>query len=189
MIGEHPLASDSVKLVLIYGPPAAGKLTVAEELAKLTGYKLFHNHLTVNPVHALFEFGSPDFVRVLIQIRRELIREAARAGIDLIFTVNAARGLEPGQSVTDSIEMVEGIVREHGGEVLFVHLEPSREALESRLADESRVTHGKLIDVEKLREQLLGWDSRPLRDSDLSIDNSHVSAADAALMIRDHYSL
>lgn len=47
-----------MKVVLLYGPPAAGKLTVAEELEKLTGFKLFHNHLTVNPVHALSEFGS-----------------------------------------------------------------------------------------------------------------------------------
>jgi hypothetical protein len=32
-------------LVFIYGPPpAAGKLTVAETLAKRTGHKVFHNH-------------------------------------------------------------------------------------------------------------------------------------------------
>jgi replication-associated recombination protein RarA len=31
-------------LVFIYGPPAAGKLTVAEALAMRTGHKVFHNH-------------------------------------------------------------------------------------------------------------------------------------------------
>jgi hypothetical protein len=72
---------------------------------------------------------------------------------------------------------------------VFVHLEPTREVLEARLGDESRIAHGKLLDVAKLREQMLGWDSRPLRDSDLSIDNSHVSPADAARTIRDHYNL
>jgi tRNA uridine 5-carbamoylmethylation protein Kti12 len=36
-----------VKLIFISGMPAVGKLTVAQELAKLTGYRPFHNHLTV----------------------------------------------------------------------------------------------------------------------------------------------
>jgi len=35
-----------MKLVFIYGPPAVGKLTVANALAKVTGFKVFHNHLT-----------------------------------------------------------------------------------------------------------------------------------------------
>lgn len=37
-----------MKLVFIYGMPAAGKLTVAKELAGLSGYKLFHNHQVVD---------------------------------------------------------------------------------------------------------------------------------------------
>jgi tRNA uridine 5-carbamoylmethylation protein Kti12 len=32
-----------MKLIFLYGPPAVGKLTVAQELVTLTGYKLFHN--------------------------------------------------------------------------------------------------------------------------------------------------
>jgi len=42
-----------MKLVFIYGPPASGKLTVARELATLTGYRLFHNHLIVDAVAAV----------------------------------------------------------------------------------------------------------------------------------------
>ena len=34
-----------MKHLFLYGAPAVGKLTVAKELADLTGYKLFHNHL------------------------------------------------------------------------------------------------------------------------------------------------
>jgi adenylate kinase family enzyme len=33
----------SVKLVVIYGAPAVGKLTTARALAALTGFKLLHN--------------------------------------------------------------------------------------------------------------------------------------------------
>jgi hypothetical protein len=75
-----------VRLVYLYGPPAVGKLTVARELAALTGFKLLHNHLTVNLVHALFPFGSPSFMRLVRQFRHEMVAEAAREGVDLIVT-------------------------------------------------------------------------------------------------------
>jgi shikimate kinase len=34
-----------MKFVLIFGPQAVGKMTVGQELAKITGLKLFHNHI------------------------------------------------------------------------------------------------------------------------------------------------
>ena len=36
-----------MKLLFIHGSPAVGKLTVANEIAKLTGFKVFHNHLSL----------------------------------------------------------------------------------------------------------------------------------------------
>jgi shikimate kinase len=39
-----------MKFVLIFGPQAVGKMTVGQELAKITGLKLFHNHMTIERV-------------------------------------------------------------------------------------------------------------------------------------------
>jgi hypothetical protein len=51
-------------LVIIFGPPAVGKMTVGLELQRLTGFGLFHNHMTVDPVIRLFPFDSaPYFAR------------------------------------------------------------------------------------------------------------------------------
>ena len=50
-----------MKLVVIFGPPAVGKMTVGFELAKLTGLKLFHNHLTIELVLNFFDFSTPQF--------------------------------------------------------------------------------------------------------------------------------
>jgi cytidylate kinase len=50
-----------VKLLFIHGPPAAGKLTIAKPVAKTTQWPLFHNHLIVDAVGAVFPFGSPPF--------------------------------------------------------------------------------------------------------------------------------
>ena len=37
-----------MKLVFMYGGPGVGNLTTAQALAALTGFKLFHNHLSFN---------------------------------------------------------------------------------------------------------------------------------------------
>src|ERR1700751_4193719 len=47
-----------MRLLFLYGPAASGKLTIARELATLTGFALFHNHLVVDAVAAAFPFGS-----------------------------------------------------------------------------------------------------------------------------------
>ena len=43
-----------MKLVIIIGSGAVGKMTVGQELMKLTGLRLFHNHMAIEPVLAVF---------------------------------------------------------------------------------------------------------------------------------------
>ena len=52
-------------LVIIFGPPAVGKMAVGMELERLTGFRLFHNHLTVDPVMRLFSIDSPPYLRLI----------------------------------------------------------------------------------------------------------------------------
>ena len=75
-----------MKLVFIYGEAAAGKLTVARVLASLTGLPLFHNHLVVDAVGAVFPFGSESFVRLREQFWMDVFRAAAEEDRSLIFT-------------------------------------------------------------------------------------------------------
>ena len=82
-------------LIFIHGPAASGKLTVARELAKLTGLPLFHNHLVVDAVAALFPFGSAPFVRLREETWLAAFREAAEADHSLIFTFAPERTVRP----------------------------------------------------------------------------------------------
>jgi hypothetical protein len=68
---------EPAQLVFIYGAPAAGKLTVAREIARLTGLPLFHNHLVVNAVASVFPFGSAPYIRLREMMWLEVFREAA----------------------------------------------------------------------------------------------------------------
>ena len=48
-------------LVIIIGPHAVGKMTVGQELEKITGLKLFHNHMSIELARKLFEFSDPEY--------------------------------------------------------------------------------------------------------------------------------
>ncbi len=43
-----------MKLLFIFGAHAAGKMTVGQALSRITPMKLFHNHMTIEPVIELF---------------------------------------------------------------------------------------------------------------------------------------
>jgi tRNA uridine 5-carbamoylmethylation protein Kti12 len=128
-----------MKLVFIYGPPAVGKLTVARELARITGFKLYHNHVSVDFVKSVFEFGSPTFWRLVDKFRREILEEAARQGVDTIFTFVYGKGVDD-EFVRDIVRRVES----HRGKVCFVRLHCDRRELLRRVGASSRKEVGKL---------------------------------------------
>jgi hypothetical protein len=171
-------------LIYIYGPPASGKLTVAERLSDLTGLPLFHNHLTVNAVLPVFAFGSPPFTEAVRAMRRGVFQAAARAGISLIYTNNSAwSGPNPRARFEEAAEAARGIMAGHGGRTVFVRLTAPRPALEERLANESRRAHDKLVDVVRLRELLADFDASPLHPDDLVIDTGQLSPDQSARTI------
>jgi chloramphenicol 3-O-phosphotransferase len=173
-------------LLYIYGPPASGKLTVATALAELTGFSLFHNHLSVDAVSCVLPFGSKPFSEVLLRLRLDVFQTAARAGISLIFTNNSAWGGADGRSQFAAFATeAERKVESEGGQTVFVKLSAPLAVLEERVAHESRRRLGKLVDIGRLRELVTSLDQSALHPDDLEIDTSIVGAEGAALYIQD----
>ena len=82
-------------LVLLIGPAAVGKMTVGTEVARLTGYKLFHNHMTIEPFLEIFDWGTPSFDRLRADVRRRVIEEAIASDLPgLVFSFVWALDLE-----------------------------------------------------------------------------------------------
>ncbi len=76
-----------MNFVVIFGPPAVGKMTVAFELAKRTGLRVFHNHMTVDLVLNYFEFGDEQYRRLVSEFRRRIVEEVAVSSLSgIIFT-------------------------------------------------------------------------------------------------------
>jgi hypothetical protein len=75
-----------VEVIMIYGIPAVGKLTVANELSKITGYKVFHNHLSIDLIHSFVEDKDEFFWKQVRKIRYDCLKIAKTRGVSLIMT-------------------------------------------------------------------------------------------------------
>lgn len=169
-----------MRLIFIYGQPAAGKFTVGRELAQLTGFPLFHNHLVVDAVAAVFPFGSDAFVRLREDFWLAVFREAAAEGRSLIFT------FAPEASVAEDFPArAAQLVADAGGETIFIRLDVAAEAQEMRIDAESRSAFGKLRSLDLLRSLRADFDAamEAMAEPVLAVDTGLVSAAEAAARI------
>jgi predicted kinase len=178
-----------MKLLLLYGPPAVGKLTIAKEIARLTGFKVFHAHLTVDLVASIFPRGVPSYRKLVWDIRYAVFTEAARAHIDgLIFTMVYRRDQEP--FITRCVELIEQV----GGEACFVHVYCHAETLRQRVIREDRKRHGKITSVELLNETLSRWEPQSpfaaaTQRESLSLNTDVLRPVEAAQQVIAHYRL
>jgi cytidylate kinase len=174
-----------MNLIYIYGPPASGKLTVAKELAVLTGYSLFHNHQTRDIVHELYPNTLSDNYSLVHKLRLDIFEYAAKHETNLIFTFVYD---DPEDQLF--IDKAIKAVKDNKGTVYFVETTASNEVLLSRVDNNSRKEHRKLTDKVKL-EKLLSTDpykSLPY-EGVLKIDTGTLSPAGSALAILKHYNL
>lgn len=172
-------------LVFLHGPVGAGKLTIARELAALTGFALFHNHLVVDTLLALFPFGSPAFVRHRERLWLELMPEAIGAGRSLIFTFAPEKTVSNvfPTALSHHISMV-------GGRVRFAAVTCAETEIERRLSEPSRQGTGKLTDLGLYRrlkgEKTFAYPPPP---AEVTVDSTTTPPRAAAALIAAHLSL
>lgn len=176
-----------MRLIFLHGMPGVGKLTVAGDLANLTGFRLFHNHLTVDLVLSLFEFGSQPFVELRERVWLDTFAQACEAKLEgLIFTFAFEKTVRE-EFVPNVVRLVES----HGGEVVFVNLYCDSAELERRLIDPAREKFGKLTSLELFRQlNSNGNFDTPgnIRDR-LTIDTTSITPFEAAKRIATELNL
>lgn len=172
-------------LVYIYGPPGVGKFTTGKELSKITGYKLFHNQLSIEFVMSVFKFGTPSFNKLVLGFRSEMIEEAARSNTPLIFTSLYARGLSD-KIFKDIIRRVE----KNGGRVCLVGLYCDKKELLRRIRSRSRKNFFKIRSPGRLEQLMKRYEFSTVSfRKGLIIDNTRISPKKTAQMIASHYRL
>ncbi|HYH81309.1 MAG TPA: hypothetical protein VEX86_16010 [Longimicrobium sp.] len=142
-----------MQLVFLHGPPAAGKFTIATEVAARTGWGVFHNHLTLDLARPFFPFGSEPFWALVRELRLAALRAAAERGAGtVLYTSCYDHPVDLG-----FYEEIEAILAASGGAVIPVYLQCDVAELERRVTGESRVAMGKVRTVEGLHAQLCRW--------------------------------
>ena len=181
-----------MKLVFLFGSAAVGKMTVGQELMKRTGLRLFHNHMTIEPVLEIFG----DFETKTIQRLRQVIFEdfAASDRVGMIFTFMWAFDMPSDWEYLESVKQIFGLPEE---DIYYVELIAPQEIRLERNATDNRLKHkASKRDVEASNQRLIGDDQRYRCESlpgeitfpnYLRLENAHISAAEAARIIKEHF--
>ncbi len=182
--------------IIVFGPPAVGKMTLGQELSRLTGYPLLHNHMTIDLVTELFDFGTPQFGRLVPTFRQMLVAEAAASDLPgLIFTFVWAFDVDEDRQFLDGLR---DAVAEHGGTTYYAELAAGLDERLVRNRTENRLRHKKKADFDKTEANMLRMQERcrmnsagdfPYPEWHVKVDNTHLSATDAAQRIITAFSL
>lgn len=171
------------ELLLIIGPPAAGKMTVGRAVCARTEFRLFHNHHTIEPLLEIFGFGTPPFVALNGEFRRRVIEEAAAACTRLIFTF--VWNVEDEDDADEVRRLIAPYV-DAGLRVSFVELYADLPTRLERNAGEERI-------AEKKSKRDLAWSDAHVRELDaayvMNTRPDHATPADDVLAVFAHLRL
>ena len=183
-----------MKLVFMIGDAAVGKMTVGQELMKITGLRLFHNHMTIEPVLEIFGSFDGETIR---ELREVIFKNFARSdNYGMIFTYMWAFDMP---SDWDYLAHVREIFEPYGTEFYYVELIAPQEVRRERNRSENRLLNKAskndlaASDARLLRDdaqhRLVSIDGEIPYENYLRIDNTNLSAADAAALIKKTFQL
>lgn len=185
-----------MKFIWIFGPQAVGKMTVGHELEKLTGLKLFHNHMTIDLVSPFFSYSTPTGKRLVKLFREEIFKEVANSDQKgLIFTYLLYYG-DPDEAY---VEKISNMFKEQGAEIYYVELEADLEERVKRNSSAHRLEHKPskrdLVHSEKELRTSMETHRLNSRDGEIKwknyfkINNTNLNAEEVAKIIVKKFML
>lgn len=183
-----------MKFILLFGPQAVGKMTIGQELEKSTGFKLFHNHMTIELLHPFFGF-SKEMFRLSDLIRTEMFKTlAVSEAKGIVFTYVWASNMKEDW---DFVHRVCEIFESAGNEVYFIELEAELETRVQRNKEASRLEQKptKRNVAESERELRASMETLRLnsvegeieRENYIRIDNTDLEPDEVAKLIRERF--
>ena len=181
-------------LIVIIGSGAVGKMTVGQELMKITDFRLFHNHMMIEPVLEIF--GKFDG-SVVSRLRDVVFEEFMKTNYQgMIFTFMWAFDMQDDwdyiKSVTDKFEAT-------GGTVYYVELVADRAVRLERNKSENRLrnkaskrdieaSEGRML-REETKYRIVSNDGEIPFENYIKIDNTNLEPDVVAKMIKERFHL
>jgi len=186
-----------MKFVILFGPLAVGKMTVGQELEKITGLKLFHNHMTIELVLPFFKMYSPSFNKLVKSFRMQIFEEVAKSSLNgIIFTY--VWELDQ-KSDCDFIDSIVKIFEKENSSVYYVELEADIEERLKRNKSSNRLKHKpSKMDIAVSEHELIETDRKFVLNSKINefrgknyfkINNTKNNAKETAKMIKEKFNL
>lgn len=178
-----------MKLVLIVGAGAVGKMTVGQELMKITNLRLFHNHMMIEPVIEIFgRFKTDTILKLRDVIFNDFVNDDNEG---MIHTLMWAFDME------SDWKYVENLAKKFN-EVYCVELIASQEVRLERNKTENRLLNkASKRDIEASNNRMLKEDTHRLVSNEgeipfknyLRINNEHLEACEVAKIIKETFKL
>ena len=186
-----------MKFIIVTGPQAVGKMTVGQELVKITNLKLLHNHMTIEVLTKIFDYSRDSFRKLNEEFRIKIFEEFAKSeeeGIIFTTTWNFDNKEE-----WDRIYKYIQIFKDNNAEIYIVELEANLEERLKRNKMENRL-------LNKPSKRNLEWSEKDLlksvekyrfnskeneikEENYLRIDNTNLNANVVAEMIKNRFKL
>ena len=186
-----------MKLVFIVGDAAVGKMSVGKELANQTGLKLFHNHVTIEPVLEVFGYRNKNAVN---RTRQVFFEEFAKTDLPgLIFTMmmdfdNLKVESEYLDSIVNIFNKYNEIV-----DVYFIELDADQQTrlyrnstpqrLEAKPSKKDVEISNQRLIQDDLEGRFISKDGEVEYSNFLRIVNDNLAIEDQVKLIRDTFNL
>ena len=163
-------------LIIVSGPQAVGKMTVAENLRDKIGYSLMVNHDSIEISDKIFKRGSEAQKELKSLIREDVFNLALKYDIDMIFTLVVAFDVK---EETDYLNSLKNRFEASGGKFYFVEL---RADIETRL--KRNITPHRL--EAKPTKKDLEWSKRDLLDT---MEKYKLNTDDEEILFENHIKI
>ena len=178
--------------VFIIGAPASGKMTIGQELSKLTGATLFFNHQPIDFALETYQDFTEKMWEFVRSVNFSFLGTSARHHRSVILTGVADFS---NQYHLMYLKDIQDLLNEYHQEILFVELETSLEERLRRNRTENRLKYKPLKrNFEVSEREILETDKTDQLNSQkqpsglhhyLKIDNTNLSAEEVAKQIQE----
>jgi hypothetical protein len=187
-----------MKLVIIFGPSAVGKTTVGTQLAKETGMKLLHNHISIEIAIQFFDYGTDEFHELNDNMRKAVFRSVAKSQLEgLIFTFVWALDLE------EEYNYIEELIKpfqEVNADIFYVELYADQETrLERNIHPQRLALKPSKRNIESSKKDIINSSKKYRLNTNkkdrkyfeemnyVRIDNSNLDPKDVVEKIRNEF--